>query len=80
MIVAPNPVVDTLLIRPDEPEQETCLVEIVSLQGQVLSSQTATFNWIAQGFQADFSKLPVGMYFLRVRTGQEVYSFKIVKL
>jgi hypothetical protein len=80
MIVAPNPVTDTLLIRPDDPEQESCIVEIISLQGQILSSQVASFDWIAQGFQADCSKLPAGMYFLRVRTGQEVYSFKVVKL
>lgn len=80
MIVAPNPVTDTLLIRPDDPEKETCLVEILSLQGQVLSSQMATFDWIAQGFQADCSKLPAGMYFLRVTSGKDVYSFKVVKL
>lgn len=80
MIVAPNPVTDTLLIRPDEPEQETCVVEIISLQGQILSSQVATFDWVARGFQADCSKLPAGMYFLRVRAGQEVHSFKVVKL
>jgi hypothetical protein len=50
------------------------------LQGQVLSSQESTFDWIARGFQADCSKLAAGMYLLRVRTGQEVYSFKVVKL
>lgn len=80
MVVAPNPVTDTLVIRPDEPEEEKAIVEILSLQGQVLSSQESTFDWIARGFQADCSKLAAGMYLLRVRTGQEVYSFKVVKL
>jgi serine protease AprX len=80
MVVAPNPVTDTLVIRPDEPEDEKVVVEILSLQGQVLSSQEARFDWIARGFQADCSKLAAGMYLLRVRTGQEVYSFKVVKL
>jgi hypothetical protein len=80
MTVAPNPVTDTLVVRPDDPEQETCFIEIISLQGQVLSSQTVAFDWVARGFQADCSKLPSGMYFLRIRAGQDVYSFKVVKL
>src|SRR5690606_6565868 len=80
MVVAPNPVTDTLVIRPVEHEEEKDMVELLSLQGQVLISQESTFDWIARGFQADCSKLAAGMYLLRVRTEQEVYSFIVVKL
>ncbi|HEY4655748.1 MAG TPA: S8/S53 family peptidase [Cyclobacteriaceae bacterium] len=79
--ISPNPVTDTLTIRPDDPsETSTCFVEILSLQGQVLSSQEVEFDWIKKGFQADCSKLAAGMYFLRIRTGEEIFSFKVVKL
>jgi len=81
MTVFPNPTPDSVLIRPADPAKATtCLVEILSLQGQVLSSQEVAFDWIRKGFEADCSNLAAGMYLLRVRTGEEVYSFKIVKL
>lgn len=83
MTVFPNPLTntDTVFIRPGDPaDATTCVVEILSLQGQVLSSQQVTFDWIRKGFAADCSKLTEGMYLLRVRTGTEVYSFKVVKL
>lgn len=81
MTVSPNPVTDTLVIRPDDPEKSaTCVVEILSLQGQVLSRQEVPFDWLRKGYEADCSKLAAGMYFLRVRSGEEVYSFKVVKL
>lgn len=81
MTVSPNPTPDTVIIRPaDSTKATTCFVEILSLQGQVLSSQEVAFDWIRKGFEADCSKLAAGMYLLRVRTGEEVYSFKVVKL
>lgn len=81
MTVFPNPTPDSVLIRPADPSNATtCLVEILSLQGQVLSSQEVAFDWIRKGFEADCSKLAAGMYLLRVMTGEEVYSFKVVKL
>src|SRR5690606_7964631 len=41
MVIAPNPVTDTLVILPKDTEQQKALVEILSLQGQVLSRQEA---------------------------------------
>lgn len=79
--VSPNPIRDTLIIRPNDPEQvSSCIVEILSLQGQVIGNQQVEFDWLNRNYIADCSKLASGMYFLRVWIGQEIFSFKLVKL
>lgn len=79
--IFPNPVIDTLNIRPRSPiEISNCRVEIASLQGQILSNKEIDFNWLDRMYQTDCSELAAGMYLLRVWIGQEIFSYKLVKL
>jgi hypothetical protein len=79
--IFPNPIIDTLNIRPRSPvEISTCRVEIASLQGQILSSKEIDFNWRDRIYQTDCSELAAGMYLLRIWIGQEIFSYKLIKL
>lgn len=79
--VYPNPVKDTLNIRPRSPEDITsCNVEIISLQGQVIASKLVSFDWLKRTYITDCEGLPSGMYFLRVWLGSKIFSFKLVKI
>jgi subtilisin family serine protease len=80
IIVFPNPVVDTLTIRPRSPVEITsCRVEVVSLQGQIIAERNIDFNWLDRNFQTDFSELASGMYFLRIWLDERIFSYKLVK-
>lgn len=79
--VFPNPAIDTVSIRPFDPEEITsCVVELISSQGQILSKDSVNFNWLNRSFQKDISHLSSGLYYLRVWTGQVRFVFKVVKV
>jgi hypothetical protein len=79
--VFPNPTADTITLRPNDPEQiQTCIIELVSAQGQVLAKDTATFNWLNPVYQTNLSHLSQGIYYLRVWLGQQSFIFKVVKM
>lgn len=79
--IFPNPVIDTLSIRPISPvEITTCRIEIVSLQGQILANKQIDFNWLDRVYQTDCSELAAGMYLLRIWMDQEIFSYKFIKL
>lgn len=80
LVVFPNPVVDTLTIRPRSPiEITSCRVEVISLQGQVIADREIEFDWLNRNFQTDFSDLAGGMYFLRIWLDERIFSYKLVK-
>ncbi len=79
--VFPNPVMDTLTIRPQTPtEVSSCRVEIITLQGQTVADRQIDFDWLNRNYQTDCSELASGMYFLRVWLNQKIFSYKFVKL
>lgn len=79
--VFPNPATDTVSIRPFNPEEITsCVVELISFQGQTLSKDTVNFSWLNRSYQKNISHLPSGSYYLRVWTGQVRFVFKVVKV
>lgn len=79
--VFPNPVIDTLRIRPQNPvEVSDCRVEIVTIQGQVIDDQQIVFNWVDRNYLADFTGLSSGMYFVRVWINDRIFCYKIVKM
>jgi subtilisin family serine protease len=79
--VFPNPVTDTLTIRPQNPvEVSDCRVEIVTTQGQVIADEQIVFNWVDRNYLANFTGLSPGMYFVRVWINERIFCYKIVKM
>jgi len=80
--IFPNPLArDTLNISPFDPNViDSCQIEIVSLQGQILGSVTARFDWLNRTYKADLSTLASGVYYIRVFSEKRRHTFKLVKL
>lgn len=80
--VYPNPVIsDTVYISLADPETtNTALVEIVSMQGQLIVSKVVSFSWLNTVYTADCSALSSGVYFLQVSTADGLFTYKLVKL
>src|SRR5690606_18013019 len=61
-VVYPNPVSDTLIVKPDNPEEITsCEVELISSTGQLLKTFTPSFSWLDNVFRTDISDLSQGL-------------------
>lgn len=79
--VYPNPVADTLNIRPIDPEEITgCEIEIISSQGQLIEKHLASFSWLNNKYQADISHLSDGLYYVRVWVDGHWFVFKVLKV
>lgn len=80
--IYPNPLEDdTLTISPYDPEMiESCRVEIISSQGQIIGSGTVRFDWLNRTYQADLSGMAAGIYFVRIYSANRRHTFKLVKL
>ncbi len=80
--IFPNPLRDdTLTISPFDPNViDSCEIEILSAQGQVLGRMTARFNWLNRNYQTDLSGLASGIYYIRVFSDKRKHTFKLVKL
>ena len=80
--VYPNPLMDdTLTISPYDPEIiQSCEVEIISSQGQVVASGTVHFDWLDRTYRADLSGMAPGIYFVRIYFAKRRHTFKLVRL
>lgn len=79
--VFPNPVWDTLTVRPRDPRRfESCQIELISSQGRVLASAYVRFDWINRTYHANLSGLATGTYFIRVHSTRGRDTFRVVKL
>ena len=78
--VLPNPVVDTVTIRPFDPQQiSSCSVEVVGADGRIVRKDTVQFSWLNPSHRANLSHLAPGVYILRVLTGRSKHTFRFVK-
>lgn len=78
--VFPNPIVDTVTIRPFDPEQiPSCSVEMISSDGKIVRKDTVQFSWLNPSHKANLSHLTPGIYILRVFTGRSRHIFRVVK-
>lgn len=78
--VFPNPVKDTLIVSPMDPDTvNSCSIELIASNGQILSSKDIIFNWLNRNYQASLRELSNGLYFLRISYQNKKYLFRIVK-
>lgn len=73
----PNPVVDVLNIRLSKAENKTGLIEIISIEGKVVSS--LTINAQANVYQVNITALPKGIYLCKVKNGTILETTKFLK-
>ena len=80
--IYPNPLKDdTLTISPYDPDViDSCEVEIISSQGQIIGRGTVYFDWLNRTYQADMSAMAPGVYFIRIHSEKTRHTFKLVKL
>ena len=78
--VYPNPFTTTLTVHPQNPEMITqAIVEITTIQGQILQGYRVLFNWLSPQLFADLSSLSKGMYVVRITYNNKQSVHKIIK-
>ena len=65
--VAPNPASEKAVVHFFNPSQGTVDFELYSLQGQLMTHQSATYSCGSQQHELSLQRLPKGFYLLRIR-------------
>jgi serine protease AprX len=79
--VFPNPVTDTVTVRPIDPDSiSSCRIELISAQGQLIAEAAVAFSWLQDTYKTSLAYLPSGIYYLRVWLGAQRFTYKLVKL
>jgi hypothetical protein len=76
--IYPQPAADRLAVALGHPAHEDMVVSAITMRGQTIGLPFAITG--AQELAVDISKLPVGVYTLRVIDGNTVYSQTCMKL
>ncbi len=74
----PNPVRNQLIIHYEMHNGQTTYVELIDLNGRKVVAQTIQMVKGHNEFQMDLSKMPDGLYFLRVMEGENHFLEKVV--
>ena len=74
----PNPIKDQLIIQYETHNSQTTYIELIDLNGKRVVAQTIQMVEGQNEFQMDLSKMPDGLYFLRVIDGENHFLEKVV--
>jgi hypothetical protein len=74
--VYPNPATDMVLVKLNDGSKTGCLLDVFNQVGQKLMTTRIT----SSSFLLNISSLPRGIYFIRLRNGQQGNSVKLVKI
>jgi serine protease AprX len=78
--VFPNPIVDTVTVRPIDPDSiSSCRIELISSIGQLIAEKEVAFTWKDDDYTTDLSQLPSGLYYFRIWLGKQRFVFKLIK-
>lgn len=79
--VYPNPVItDTLYVKPISPDTfRSCKIEVISAQGQLLSNDNVEFTWDRPVYEHNLAGKSAGLYFVNIASGNQRFTFKVVK-
>ena len=78
VMIYPNPVQNELMIEFAEKQATPAQIELVSTEGAILKTMTWDANTVQQGM--DFSQLPGGLYFVRIKMSDETTEvIKVLK-
>lgn len=73
----PNPVSDVLNIRLSSKVASKSVIEILSLEGKIIYTQT--LNSKTPVYQIDVSNLPKGLYLCKINDGTSIKTSKFIK-
>lgn len=76
--IFPNPAKEELFISMDAGKSGKMEISLLSVDGRMVTSQLQSINQGRQRFTLDVSNLPAGFYFVRLNTGNEVVTQKVV--
>ncbi|MBB6612097.1 T9SS type A sorting domain-containing protein [Pontibacter sp. Tf4] len=75
----PNPVENNLTVRLAVPGHTVAVLKLYSLQGELLTIINAKPEQGITHYELPFTKLPSGVYLLRVLSGEESFTIKLLK-
>jgi hypothetical protein len=79
-IAFPNPFIETVTIRPNDPEIfSTVLLRMFTSTGQLKEERVVNFDWLNRTYEADYSALAAGLYILQLTYQDRAFNFKLVK-
>jgi Zn-dependent metalloprotease len=77
--VYPNPVTDQLNVNFIADKSQSIQIQLIDLQGKVMQQQDENATYGQNQFRIDLTRLPAGIYFIRISTEMGVYNNKVVK-
>ncbi len=77
---SPNPVINNLFIRFSVKEKQQINISLFNNLGHKILCAVESKNAMSDQLRVNISNLPSGIYFLRLQTGQEMATRKIVKM
>ena len=77
--VYPNPVTEQLNVNFYADKSQNMHLQLLDLQGKVMQQQDKNAATGQNHFSMDMTKLPAGIYFIRITTEMGVYNNKVVK-
>ncbi|HFB99682.1 MAG TPA: T9SS type A sorting domain-containing protein, partial [Phaeodactylibacter sp.] len=76
--ILPNPTTDFVFVKWETQVRELIDIELFDLNGKVILSKKYTTQEVNK-VQLNVAKFPTGIYLGRLKSGDGVYSFKVVK-
>ena len=76
--IYPNPVIDNLYVNVGVGTQDNVLVEIATLYGQKIATETFTPS-VNASYRINVSDLSAGVYILKVQTADKQSAIKFIK-
>ncbi len=79
-IAFPNPFLETVTIRPIDPELfPSVQLRLLTSTGQQIDTRIIRFDWLNRIYQSDYSQLAAGLYLLQLSVDNRIFNFKLVK-
>ena len=79
LVLYPNPVVKQLNIRYKAQNEESILVEIINIQGEIIVKQTVKSTTGTNYFMIPFDSFQKGIYLCRLNNGKKIEISKFIK-
>ena len=80
VVAYPNPVKDKISLKIESNKSITALLEVINMEGKIVTSGKLSINEGISNQTIDVSKLSYGSYIVNIKTNDGIYSLTIQKL